>query len=346
MISEFISEGVDQKFVKLKEYSQKLITNIMNTHKIPGLSIAFYHKNNLHSEGFGYADLEHKIVAKPDTVYLLGSVMKPMTALAIMKLTETILDIDDEIQKYVTYYPKKKWPVTIRQILGHISGISWKSLEWKKHYDKLQYTTHEVIDLFKDNELEFKPGIKYEYSSFGYNLLGAVIEETSRVSYEEYMKSKIWKPLKMDDTQLDTRQIIMNRARGYDYENSILVNSVYINNSLWFAAGGGRSTVLDLLKFSKGLDNEVILPLKIQNQMYEPLTLIDGTKTGYGLGWRLNNESKNTIIHHGGGQPGTTTHLLRVPSLDFGLAIGCNLGYVDQVKEIAFDIEKTFIRTS
>ncbi|MBN1683038.1 beta-lactamase family protein [Candidatus Bathyarchaeota archaeon] len=344
MINEFISEGVDQKFIKLKEHSQKLITHIMKTKNIPGLSIAFYHKDNLYSEGFGYADLENKIVAKPDTVYLLGSVMKPMTALAIMKLSETVLDIEDEVQRYVTFYPKKKWPITIRQILGHMSGLSWKTLEWKKHYDKIQYTTREVIDLFKDNELEFKPGTKYEYSSLGYNLLGAVIEEVSGVPYEEYMKSNIWKPLKMDDTQLDTRQIIMNRARGYDYENGTLLNSVYINNSLWFAAGGGRSTVLDLLKLSKGLDNETILPHKVQNQMYEPMILIDGTKTDYGLGWRLNKESDYTIIHHGGGQPGTTTHLLRVPSLDFGLAIGCNLGYVDQIKEMAFEIEKIFIK--
>ena len=317
----------------------------MSAQNIPGLSIAFYHGDLLYTEGFGFADLEHQIAAKPETAYLLGSVMKTMTAQAIMMLSETKLDIDDEVQIYVPYYPQKKWPVTIRQILGHMSGIGWRSLEWKEHYDKVQYTARGVIDLFKDMELEFKPGTKFEYSSLGYNLLGAVIEEASGTPHEEYMKSQIWQPLGMDNTQLDTRLVIPNRARGYDHDDGTLVNSVHVNNSLWFAAGGGRSTVLDMIKYARGLDAGILLPPEIQNQMYEPMTLADGTKTSYGMGWNLNKENGYTIIYHAGGQPGTTTYLLRVLGLDFGLAIGCNLGYVDQIKDTARDIAKTFIMT-
>ena len=121
---EFTSDGAGEKFTELKEYSRQLIIEIMSAQSIPGLSIAFYHGDLLYTEGFGYADLEHQIAAKPETAYLLGSVMKTMTAQAIMKLSEIKLDIDDEVQRYVPYYPQKKWPVTIRQILGHMSGSS------------------------------------------------------------------------------------------------------------------------------------------------------------------------------------------------------------------------------
>jgi len=216
-------------------------------------------------------------------------------------------------------------------------------MEWKEHYDKVQYTTRGVIDLFKDMELEFQPGTRFEYSSSAYNLLGAVIEEASGMPHEEYMKSQIWKPLGMESTQLDTRKIIPNRARGYDINDGVLMNSVHVNNSLWFAAGGGRSTVLDLIKYSKSLEEAGVLPRETQYKMFKPMTLADGTQTRYGMGWGIDSETGRTIISHAGGQPGTTTHLLHVLGLDFGLAIGCNRGYVDQIGEIAREIVRAFI---
>ena len=110
--------GEDGFFRKLVEYSKSRIKETMKTQNIPGLSIAFYHEDYVYADGFGYADLEHKNPAGPETVYLLGSVMKTMTAQAIMKLSENRLKLDDEVQKHVPYYPYKRWPVTIRQILG------------------------------------------------------------------------------------------------------------------------------------------------------------------------------------------------------------------------------------
>ena len=186
-------DGAD--FKRMVEHSRNLVTKTMQSQMIPGLSITLYQGDHQYDEGFGYADLEHLVPAKPETSYVLGSVMKPMTAQAIMMLSTAELKLDDQVQIHVPYYPQKRWAVTIRQILGHVSGIGWKSLEWKNHFDKVQYSTRGVIDLFKDLELEFEPGIKFEYSSLGYNLLGAVIEEVSGVPHSEYMKQQIWSPL-------------------------------------------------------------------------------------------------------------------------------------------------------
>ena len=194
---------------------ESMIKDVMEREKIPGLSIAIYKDDYLWSEGYGFSDIENNIRAKPETSYILASVMKPMTALAIVRLeNEGKLDFDAEIQQYLPYYPKKKWPVTVRQVLGHLSGIGCKEMQWEEYMDKITYKTEEALEFFMHCGLLFEPGSRYEYSSFGYNVLGAIVEAVSGESYEHYMTESIWKPLGMNSTSLDSDAIIPNRVRG------------------------------------------------------------------------------------------------------------------------------------
>ena len=113
-------------------------------------------------------------------------------------------------------------------------------------------------------------------------------------------------------------------------------NSVYVNNTFWFATGGGRSTVLDLLQFSKSLDNGEVLSVESQQIMYKPMETNDGEKTSDGMGWGITEISGHKILYKMGGQPGTSTVILRAPEDHFAVAVACNIGYVENFNEIAF----------
>ena len=110
--------------------------------KIPGLSIGFVKDGEFWAKGYGYIDLENEVPADKHSAYRLASNTKSMTAAAILKLYEdNKLDLDDPVSKYVSYFPNKKWKVTIRQVLGHIGGIShYKDYDEEGHIKTNKYT--------------------------------------------------------------------------------------------------------------------------------------------------------------------------------------------------------------
>ena len=294
--------------------------------KIPSLSIAFYKDDFFWKKSFGYADLEHKIPANPETLYRLASISKPITAVGILRLMqEGKLNLDDEVQKYVPYFPRKPWPVTIRHLLGHLSGIShYRHYDEEGHF-KTHYTTKDSIGVFKDWELEHEPGTKYKYTTYGFNLLGAVIEGASGKPYTEYMRENVWKPLGMNNTTMDIADdLITNRARGYRRIDGEVKNCEFIDISSRFAGGGIRSTAVDLINLSRGLDEGKVVSKQNQMMMYTDMVTKKGRVTEYGMGWGVDFIQGFWNVGHGGGQQGTSTHLLRFPGERFAVAVMCN----------------------
>jgi len=303
------------------------VASFMDSQGIPGLSVAVSRDGASWQRGYGYADVENGVPATPSTSYVLASLMKPMTAVAVLQLaTGGRIDLDAEIQAYVPYYPQKRWPVTVRQVLGHLAGIGCRDFSWSEGLDKTPHDTRAVIGLFKDCDLLFEPGTHFDYSSWGYDLLGAMIEEVTGTSFGDYMSEHIWKPLGMTRTGLDTRDLVLSRARGYQLEDGVLRNAPYVDNSLWFAAGGGRSTVVDLVRFARGLDEGTALSSEAQQAMYKPMLTRDGQSTKYGMGWGITSMAGHTAVYWMGSQPGTTTVLLRIPEKRVAIAMACNLG--------------------
>jgi CubicO group peptidase (beta-lactamase class C family) len=316
----------DDRYVEEIKMIEDCVKKEMERLKIPSLSIAFYKDDFFWKESFGYADLEHKIPAKPDTLYRLASISKPITAVGILRLMqEGKLNLDDEVQKYVPYFPRKRWPITIRHLLGHLSGIShYRNYDEEGHFKK-HFTTEESIGVFKDWELESEPGTKYNYTTYGFNLLGAVIEGASGKPYDEYMRETVWKPLGMNDTTMDTADdIITNRARGYKRIGEEVKNCEFVDISSRFAGGGIRSTAIDLVNLSKGLDEEKVLSKENQRMMYTSMVTKKGQVTEYGMGWGVDFIQGFWNVSHGGGQQGTSTHLLRFPGEKFAVAVMCN----------------------
>jgi CubicO group peptidase (beta-lactamase class C family) len=141
---------------------------------MPGFSVAVMKDDFVWSRGFGFADLENHVPATAESSYRLASVTKPMTAVAVLKLAEEgRIDLDAEVQKYVPSFPRKQWPVTVRQLLAHLGGIShYRDLAAESHFREPKNTA-ESLAVFRDFDLVAEPGTRFSYSSYGYVLLGA-----------------------------------------------------------------------------------------------------------------------------------------------------------------------------
>ncbi len=328
----------------IKAYESFAIKN-MALDRIPGLSIGFMKDDFIWSEGFGYADLENMVQAKPESSYRLASITKTLTAIAVLKLAEAgKIDLDAEIQTYVSSFPRKKWPVTVRLLLGHLGGIShYKNYEVEGHI-KVHKNTKEALAIFQDFDLIAQPGTRYYYSSYGFNLLGAVVEGASGMPYGQYIKKYIFEPLGMKDTRMDDPvDIIPNRVRGYRLIDGEIKNSEYVDVSSRFAGGGTRSTVVDLLKYAKGIMEGKILKEETWRKMFTSMATKGGFFTGYGMGWNVRPMRGHFMVGHSGSQPETRTLLLIFPKERLAIALASNLEgmnrmfYANRLAELILD---------
>ena len=310
----------------IKEF-EKFVEEQMALDKAPGLSVGFKKGDFIWTKGFGFSDLENKVPAKPENSYRLASITKTITAIAVLRLVEAgKIDLDAEVQTYVPYFPKKKWPVTVRLLLGHIGGIShYKNYDVEGHI-KVHKNTKEALAIFQDFDLVAEPGTKYNYSSYGFNLLGAVIEEASGQSYGAYIKKHIFDPLGMDNSRMDDPEdLISNRVSGYRLIKSEVKNSEFVDVSSRFAGGGTRSTVVDLLRYAKGIIKGKLLKRQTWKLVFTSMATSEGRFTGYGMGWGVRPWRGHFRVSHGGSQPETRTHLLIFPEENFSIAVASNL---------------------
>ncbi|WKK65733.1 serine hydrolase domain-containing protein [Lutimonas zeaxanthinifaciens] len=296
----------------------------------PAVSVAFQHHDFYYENAWGLADIENQVEAKPASSYQIASTTKPMTAMAILKLWEMgKIDLDAEVQTYYPYFPKKEYPVTIRQILSHTAGIShYRSDSKEEKHIKEPYSTTMAIDIFKDWELLFEPNTDWNYSSYGYNLLGAVIEEVSGKSYEDFLKEHIWIPANMENTMMDDPiAIVPNRVQGYFKNGGKIENGEYLDISSRFGAGGVRSTVQDVVKMGIALKNGKILKPETVELMLEPMG--EQGWNEYALGISVRPFLGQHIIMHSGGMPQTSFLFIAAPADNISLSIGSNLGRQD-----------------
>ncbi len=332
-LSTLQTEASDQSpYALIIQAIEKFAREQMAIDKTPGFSVGFLKDDFTWTHAFGYADLENMVPAKPQSSYRMASITKTFTAIAVLQLVEEgKMDLDAEIQTYVPYFPQKKWPITIRQLLGHLGGIPhYVNRETELHI-KDNKNTKEAIAIFQDHDLVAEPGTKYHYSSYGYNLLGAAIEQVSGQSYGQYIKEHIFDPLGMKDSRMDDPAVLItHRVRGYRLMNGTLTNSEYVDMSSRFAAGGTRSTVVDLLKYARGIMEGKLLRQETWRLMFKPVAIREGILTGRGLCWDVSPWKGHFQVSHGGSQQETRTFLLIFPLEKFAIALASNLESFDR----------------
>lgn len=303
------SYAVSQK--SKAEQAHKVVASFVENQDIPGLAATVYHNGEIvWSEGFGYSDLEHSVLVDPaKTKFRIGSISKTLTASALGRLLDTkSIDLDAPIQKYVSAFPEKKYPISIRQLGGHTAGIRhYKGGEFMstKHYS----TVLEGLSIFDKDPLLFEPSTQYKYSSYGWNLLSAAIESLAEVSFLKYMDIEVFQALGMDNTLAEYHDdIIPHRTSYYVKGKNEPKNAPFVDNSYKWAGGGFLSTPHDLVKFGKAHMQTDYLSQKTLDVLLQPQVLKDGTSTKYGIGWRTYTDSTGMQwVGHSGGSVGGTS---------------------------------------
>jgi CubicO group peptidase (beta-lactamase class C family) len=313
---------------KLRKAEALVAAEIMR-HGIPGLSVAVVVGNQVRwSAGYGFADLENHVPAKAATVYRLGSICKPITAIAVMQLVEKgHIRLESPIQRYVPTFPPKRWPVTVRDLLCHVGGVRHYrpgEMTSTRHYDGVV----PALALFKDDPLVFKPGTRFLYTTYGYCLLGAAVEHAAGMPYIDYVERYVLKPAGMARTRLDSvAEIIPDRAAGYvKAKNGEVRNSALADTSNKVPGGGLCGSVEDLARLAIALHEDILLPPEVVDRMFAAQRLSDGRPIGYGLGWSMFGEHRGRrAVGHAGAQPRISGLLYMVPQDAFAVAILCNL---------------------
>ncbi|MCG8605490.1 beta-lactamase family protein [bacterium] len=322
------SQGqLDEAHQSAINQAQEILRGYMAEAGVPGITAAASVGGRIvWAEGFGYADVENRVPVWPHTKMRIGSVSKSLTSAAIGLLyQQTKLDLDAPIQKYVPSFPQKRWPITTRQVAGHIAGI--------RHYRDQEFLSsryyQSVLDgltIFKRDTLLFQPGDKYSYSSYGWNLVSAVIEGASGQDFLTYMRENVFEPLGMRNTLADhTSRIIYNRTRFYARSDETLINAPFVDNSYKWAGGGYLSTAGDLIIFANAMIDAEFLKPETVELLFTSLKTTSGERTNYGLGWRLSEVEGERVVGHGGGSVGGTTVLMMIPDKKVVLAVISNL---------------------
>ncbi len=322
--------------------------NLQMTQKnIAGLSLAvMYEGKIIHSKGYGFANLEHKIPAASNTVYLMASVTKTFVAVATMMLVEKgKISLKDTVGKYVPDLPAHWKVVTIQQLLSHTSGIKG-NVDWpppcktELKFDNYNYTRVDVIKETACLPLSFIPGEKWEYSGRGYYVLGMLIEAVSGKTFEQFLKENVFDPLEMHNTRMiNYKAIIPNRATGYQKENNQFVNKLLPQDPIVeFSDGGLISTVIDMSKWDAALYSEKILKKETLQLMFTPVRIKDGF-TPYGLGFATTPFQEHRRVGHLGRIPGFESAFTRFIDDKISVIIFINTeldsGQMDMANRIA-----------
>ncbi|HXG72152.1 MAG TPA: serine hydrolase domain-containing protein, partial [Gemmatimonadaceae bacterium] len=279
---------------------------------IPGAAVTVMRDGHIiWSEGLGFADAENRVPVTTLTRFRIGSVSKPLATAALgVLIEEGKLDLDAPVQRYVPSFPAKRYPFTVRQLAGHLAGVrhygNAEEFLSKQHYGSVS----DALSIFRNDSLQFRPGEKYGYSTFGYVLLSAVIEGAAGEPFISFMRRRVIDPIGMSRTVPEyPDSIIPGRARFYSRKDSLspIHNAPYVNNSNKWAGGGYLSTTEDLALFGHSMSTAGLLKRKTTDVMWTSMRTADGKPTDYGIGWSVNTDSagRRTISHSGGSVGGT-----------------------------------------
>lgn len=283
----------------------------------PGITVLVARDGEvIYRTAHGMANLELDVPLKPEMVFEVGSITKQFTAVSILMLMEQAkLSLVDDITKFIEDYPTHGHVITIHQLLTHISGIkSLTSIDgiWEKAKHDLD--PMEIIDIFKNQPMDFAPGEEFLYNNSAYMLLGYIIEKASGMTYAEFLEKNIFEPLGMDNSYYGSqRKTINNRAYGYQKQDDSFVNAQYLSMTAPYSAGSIMTTVDDLLTWNTALHDQKLISGESLAKAFTNYTLNNGKSINYGYGWSLSRIQGSPTYEHGGGIFGYLTKVLYLP---------------------------------
>lgn len=327
---------------------EKFVKDFMAANGVPGVSVSVVVDGKLvWSQGYGLADVENSVPATATTMFRTASIGKTMTATAAMILAdEGKLDLNADIRDYCPAFPPKPWRITPWNLLTHTSGIRHYGgpHDQEEQLSAVHYANvTDAMAPFKNDPLQFEPGTKWQYSTYGYDVLACVIEGASHTPFLTFMKTRVWDPAGMSSTRDDDpAAIVPNRAAKYTRSSGQLKNAPAIDMSNKMGAGGYLTTVVDLGHFVEALYADRLVKETTLQRMMTPAKLTNGQPIGYGLGWgvEVDEWKGDRWTFHGGSTPGVSGFLALMPRHRFAVAFLTNVDDLPGRNELAEDIAR------
>jgi len=286
-----------------------------------------------HVKGYGHTNRLRSTPVSTNTVFRWASVSKTLTAVAAFKAIEDKkLSLNDKVTKHLDYWPKtgNKDDITIAQLFNHRSGI-----EHYGDYRKINYVAddnfnaEQCVNVFSYAALKSTPGTQYLYSTFGYNLLGAVVEGATNIAYEKYVDDNI-----ADKVGMNSLTGYSEGPGGFTKDCNAFIKEENEGNVEWKLPGGGwASNINDMAKFLKGLTNGTFLANTAA--LWQPVS----NNSGYSFGTLRETLAGELHIWHNGAHDDVRTYLGFFPNLKTGVVVMINGGSYVDVNRFAKKIE-------
>lgn len=322
------SQGVDALFADVDPQRQ------------PGCSAGVIHRGEfVHRAGYGAASLDYGVPLSAHSVFRIGSVSKQFTAMALLLLQEEgKLSLDDDVHKYLPQLVDFGYPVTLRQMLFHTSGMSDYEGDQLDVFDNMNgdkfrwgnedyLTIPEFLDRLATVQLRTPPDTEYRYSNSAYFLLSQVVEAASGESLREYAKRRIFEPLGMRQTLFNdnTNRVIPDRATGYRL-NADGEYEIYETNLAWVGDGGIYTSIDDFIHWDQNFYANALGERRqaMVDEMERPSAL-----ENYGLGVGIGDWQGFRTVQHSGSWVAFNTFYVRIPELEFSVVVFCNTEEID-----------------
>jgi len=351
------SKLYNENYLELSQNISQLISKRAKQWSAPSLSVAVAINNELVWAGAkGYADVDKEVPAKISSLYRAGSVSKSLTALSLGRLMDAgKIDIDESIHHYLPDFPKFEADITSRMLGNHTAGFRHYGIDvtrWPAHeffIDTPYASVSDSLSIFSDDELEFIPDQGFGYSSYGYNLLSAVMESAANKDFLTLMQGQVFTPLNMKHTlAIPDEPSLAQVVQFYTSGAGQYGNAYPVDLSHKWAGGGFMSTPSDLVKAGIALFEPSFLSQSTRETLLKPVE--KKTKgqdpRGYALGWEntFNHEllasgEKIQTIFHSGGSVGGSAYLLIIPEYNVVVAALTNTSgdgegpFVDELSE-------------
>jgi len=346
-----------ERYSSAVEKARSLARELVVQENLPGLSVAVAIDGEIvWAEAFGFANVERRAPVTPRTRFRTGSVSKTLTAAAVALLHDRgRMDLNAPVQTYVPSYPQKQWTISTRQLLGDVAGVHRPRGDSN---DNLAYghctSLDEALKAFAGEPLSFKPGTKYQFSTYGWVLLSAVVEEASGEPFPTFMSREVFKPLGMDRTRLegaddDADTVSFYFPRAAMRPSLGLQTGLGADYSCFSGAGAFLSTPSDLVRLGSAMLKPGLLTAETIRLFQTPLQLDTGSSTGFALGWKVDTiqlaGAPSRRLRHRATPTGSTVSLSLFPDRSLVIAAATNVTHgMEAVDPFALQVAEAFVQ--
>jgi CubicO group peptidase (beta-lactamase class C family) len=330
------------KWADAVEQGRQIVRAGVTDQNLPGISVAVGVGGDIvWAEGFGWADLENRVPVSPEMRFRIGTASTALTSAAVGLLLERgRLKLDEKIQTYVPEFPEKQWPVTLRQLMGHLAGVRNDGGDEGPLFSVRCERPVEALQYFKDGALLFEPGTQYRYSRYGWILVSAAVEAAAEKPFLSFMRKQIFDPLGMDHTEADSAtEPIADRVNSYFPR--FAGDPRYgpdpmrpIDYSCYAGSSAFLSTPSDVVRFGMAINSGKLLQPATVQLLQTAQRLRSGQETGYGLGWDLETVAlagkQTTVVGHDGDSlGGMVASLMTFREHGIVVSVTSNISYAD-----------------